>query len=118
MAEAIARDLGGGRIVVHSAGLAPTGWIAPHTVTALAELGYASDDLESKGLDDVPLASIDVVISLLGADGLRLVPPSVGERREMWSIRDPYGDDLDVYRAVARELETRIRLLLDELLNE
>ena len=27
----------------------------------------------------------------------------------------PYGDDADVYRSVARDLETRIRRLLDEL---
>jgi len=114
-AEAIARTLGGDRVRAYSAGLAPTGRIAPDTVSTLEELGYPTGGLASKGLDEVPLSSIDVVVSLLGADGLRLLPPTVGERREQWPVRDPYGDDRDVYRAVARDLEARVRRLLEEL---
>jgi len=87
-------------------------------VSTLEELGYETAGLTSKGLDEVPLSSIDVVVSLLGADGLRLLPPTVGERREQWAVRDPYGDDRDVYRAVARDLEARVRSLLEELERE
>jgi arsenate reductase len=115
MAEAIAGALGGDLVKARSAGFAPTGWIAPDTVSTLEEMGYGAAGLHSKGLDDVPIDDVDVVVSLIGDGGLRLVPITVGTRRESWMIRDPYGDDRDVYRAVARDLETRIRRLLEDL---
>lgn len=116
MAEAIARSVGGERIVAYSAGLAPTGRVAAGTLSALQRLGYSASHLMSKGLDDVPLAEMDVIVSLVGADGLRPLPAAVTARRLAWSIRDPYGDDDTVYDAVARGLEARIQDLLDEVL--
>ena len=115
MAEAITRGLGGGRVAAHSAGLAPTGRIARGTISALQGLGYSTAGLASKGLKEVPLEAMDVVVSLIGEDGLRLLPPSLAARRLAWSIRDPYGDDDAVYAAVAHRLEVHVRRLLDEL---
>ncbi len=44
-----------------------------------------------------------------------ICPPSLGAQLESWPIRDPYGEDDEVYLAVARELERRIRgLLVDQ----
>jgi protein-tyrosine-phosphatase len=76
-------------------------------------MGYSPSGLSSKGLDEVPIETFDVVVSLIGSAGLRLLPPSLGEQRLEWSVRDPFGDDRDVYRVVARELEQRIRKLLE-----
>jgi arsenate reductase len=115
MAEAIARDIGGDRIVAYSAGLTPTGRVAPGTLNALQRLGHPTAGLTSKSLDDVPLDEMDVIVSLVGADGLRLLPTGVTARRLAWSIRDPFGDDDTVYDAVARHLAVQIRDLLDEL---
>jgi protein-tyrosine-phosphatase len=115
MAEAIARGLGGDRIVAYSAGLTPTGRIAEGTLSALQRLGYPAAGLASKGLDDVPLEDMDVIVSLVGPDGLRLLPASLTAHRLAWSLRDPYGDDDAVYDAVARRLEVQVRDLLDEL---
>jgi arsenate reductase len=115
MAEAIARAIGGGKVEALSAGLSPTGLVASQSVATLRELGYPAEGLRSKGLDEVPLDDIDVVVSLIGGDGLRFLPPGLSARLESWSIRDPYGDDEDVYLAVARDLERRIRSLLNEL---
>jgi len=42
------------------------------------------------------------------------VPHSIGGRRVAWVITDPFGEDDEVYLAVARELERRIRALLSE----
>ena len=95
-----------------SAGLAPAGFIAESTVEALATLGYSADGLWSKGLDEVQLDDVDVVVSLLGRRGLDLVPRGGELRREAWSIRDPIGEDERVYLTVAREIEGRIRRLL------
>ncbi len=118
MAEAMARAMGKGRIEAHSAGLYPTGWIAEKTLATLLDMGYPVDGLHSKGLDAVPLPSMDVVVSLIGDSGLRLLPGGAATHRESWSIRDPYGDDEQVYRAVARGLESRIRMLVAQLLEE
>ena len=118
MAEAMARSMGGGRVAVYSAGLSPLGRIENKTLSTLIEMGYSIDGLWSKGIGDVPLDSIDVIVSLIGRHALHLVPTGVAARREGWSIRDPYGDDEEVYLAVARTLESRVRALVDEYLSE
>jgi protein-tyrosine-phosphatase len=116
MAEAIARARGGERISAYSAGVAPTGRIAYRTITTLHGLGYPTAGLASKGLEDVPLETMDVAVSLIGQECLRLLPTGLTARRLAWSIRDPYGDDEAVYAAVARRLEVRVCRLLDDLL--
>ena len=114
MAEAIARALGGNAVDARSAGLSPLGWISRETIDALRALGYPTDGLWSKGLDDVDLENLDVVVSLLGSRGLDAIPQRVAGQREAWSITDPFGEDEALYLEVARELETRIRELLAE----
>jgi protein-tyrosine-phosphatase len=116
MAEAIARSLGGDRLEVHSAGLSPTGRVAEGSKAALQALGYPSDGLSSKGLDQVPRDAFDVVVSLIGPAGLRFLPHGLAVRCEEWSIRDPYGDNEDVYLSVARTIEGRVRALVADLL--
>jgi arsenate reductase len=116
MAEAIARSLGGDRLRAYSAGLSPTGRVAQQSLATLRSLGYPTDGLASKGLDEVPLGELDAVVSLIGPAGLAVLPAGVGARTEAWSIRDPYGDDEEVYLAVARTIEGRVRALLEELL--
>jgi protein-tyrosine-phosphatase len=112
MAETIARTLGGDRVDVNSAGLAPTGWIAERTCATLATLGYPSAGLFSKGFDRVDRENLDVVVSLLGERGFQFLPPDIPGQRKAWEIRDPFGEDEEVYLEVARELEVRIRRLL------
>jgi protein-tyrosine-phosphatase len=114
MAEAIARSLGGEGIEVFSAGLSPLGWISSETIDALRSLGYPATDLQSKGLDDIALDTMDIVVSLLGERGLDSIPHGIGCRREAWAIVDPFGEDDELYLEVARELETRIGQLLRE----
>jgi arsenate reductase len=112
MAEAITRGLGGARVRASSAGLMPFGRIVATTVETLAVLGHSSEGLASKGLEDVNLDDFDIIVSLLGPSGLGYLPPSLGAELESWSIPDPYGEDDEVYLAVARELERRIKALL------
>ncbi len=115
MAEAIARGLGEGNVIASSAGLSPTGRIAEGTVRALERLGYDPSGLYSKGLDAVDWDTLDVVVSLIGRQGLLFVPSHLGLQRIAWPIPDPYGEELGTFLAVARDLERRIRRLLDEL---
>jgi arsenate reductase (thioredoxin) len=116
MAEAIARALGGDSVVAHSAGLAPTGRVASSTLEALRALGYPCAGLASKGLDEVPLDGLDVVVSLIGPAGLAWLPAGAAARRVAWTIPDPYGNELATYLAVARTIEERVRALVDDLL--
>ena len=112
MAEAIARSLGGDRVEAYSAGLAPLGWISNETIDALGTLGFPAHGLRSKGLDEIDLHDLDIVVSLLGERGLDSIAHGIGCRREAWAIVDPFGEDDELYLEVARELELRIRELL------
>ena len=112
MAESIARSLGEGKVAASSAGIMPFGRVVRETSAALEALGYSSEGLRSKGLDDVDLEDFDVIVSLLGEAGLSYLPRSLGAQLEAWSIPDPYGEDEEVYRNVGRLLETRIREFL------
>jgi protein-tyrosine-phosphatase len=114
MAEAIAGVLGGVMVDARSAGISPLGWVSEQTIDTLQALGYPTEGLSSKGLDQVDFEDLDIVLSLLGDRGLDYVPHSIGARREAWVITDPFGEDDEIYLEVARELERRIRTLLCE----
>jgi protein-tyrosine-phosphatase len=114
MAEAITRSLAAGKVEALSAGLSPLGWVSEQTVEALRTLGYSAEGLSSKGLDDIALEDVDIVVSLLGERGLDAIPLGIGGQREAWAITDPFGEDDELYLEVARELEARVRFLLSE----
>lgn len=114
MAEAIANAIGGDRVTALSAGLSPAGFIAGPTTRTLQTMGYSAEYLRSKSLDDIPAGSIDVVVSLLGASGLNVLPHELGDRREAWPIPDPFGEDESFYLHVARQIELRVREILEE----
>ena len=114
MAEAIARALGEEDVDARSAGLTPLGWIADQTIDTLRALGYSAEGLASKGLDEVEIGDVDIIVSLLGDRGLDYIPQGHGARREAWPIPDPFGEDDERYLEVAHELEVRIRQLFIE----
>ena len=118
MAEAIARGAGGDRVQTYSAGLAPTGRVAEHALTALTELGYSTNGLSSKGLADVPLHDMDAIVSLAGPQALQLLPRNLGARLEPWSVSDPLGEDEDAFFATAQFIEKKVKALLDDLLDD
>ena len=78
MAEAIARGLGQDDVMSSSAGLMPFGRIVNSTVETLVAMGYDPRGLASKSLDDVDLASFDIIVSLLGDSGLGYLPSNLG----------------------------------------
>jgi protein-tyrosine-phosphatase len=115
MAEAIARNRGGTAVEVHSAGLYPSGRVAAGSLLALETLGYPSDRLNSKGLKTIDLDSMDIIISLMGPEGLATLPPRLCAEKIAWRIPDPYGEDDDSYIRVARLLENQISSLINSL---
>lgn len=116
MAEAIARGIGGTSVDVYSAGLRPTGKVAPLSLETVEWLGFDASGLCSNGFNEVPLREMDCVVSLMGPLGLLELPGDLQAERVVWNIRDPYGEDESVYRATARTLKTKIQALLHDLL--
>src|SRR5690242_14850792 len=64
MAEAFARRLGGARFRVWSAGLHPLGRITEDTRAVLEEKHLPISNQYSKGLEEVPLEQMDVVVTM------------------------------------------------------
>ncbi len=115
MAEAMARGMAGDRIRALSAGLAPTRRVAEETVEVLARLGYSAEGLVPKGLGDVPLDEVDVVVSLIGPPGVRWLPAGLAAETVVWNVPDPWGEDEETYLAVARLIERLVGELLESL---
>ena len=112
MAEAIARSVGGNEVQAFSAGLHPMGRVAEGSLMALGELGHSTEGLRSKGLNDIDLDSMDLIVSLMGPEGLSPLPRRLCADKIAWGIPDPYGEDDESYLAVAALLEKKISSLI------
>lgn len=101
VAEGLARSMappdGGYRFL--SAGSQPR-TLNPLAVRALAEQGIDIAHHRSKGLDDVPVAEADVIVTLCAEEVCPYVPGQV--QRLHWPLPDP--TDLGGFRAVRDEL--------------
>ncbi len=111
MAEAYVHHLGQGEVSAWSAGSHPLGSILPETVEAMREKGIALDGQWSKGLRDVPLSEMDIIVSM-GRDVICPVPPEFRGQRVEWNIPDPYGVELNRFHEVRDLIEKQVRALL------
>jgi protein-tyrosine-phosphatase len=114
MAEAFARHLGDGRFRVWSAGSRPLGRITEDTRAVLEEKHLSVTDQYSKGLKEVPLEQMDVVVTM-GCEVECSVPPGFRGRVIEWNIADPFANDLDFSRNVRDLIEQRVTALIDQL---
>jgi len=95
MAEGLARAMApGGAYRFLSAGSQP-GTLNPLAVRALAEEGIDIAHHRSKGLDDVPLAQVEVIVTLCAEEVCPFVPGAV--ERVHWPLPDP--TDLEGFRS-------------------
>src|SRR6185503_2452027 len=103
MAEGLARAMAprGGGYQFYSAGSQP-GTLNPLGVRALAEEGIDIAHHCSKGLDDVPLAQADVIVTLCAEEVCPFVPVERPVQRLHWPLPDPSG--LEGFRSVRDEL--------------
>ena len=101
VAEGLARAMApaGDGYRFFSAGSHP-GRLNPFAVRALAEEGIDIAHHRSKGLDDVPLAQADVIVTLCADEVCPYVPGTV--QRLHWPLPDP--NDLEDFRSVRDEL--------------
>lgn len=114
IAEAVARARLPPEIAIFSAGSAPKS-LHPLAARVLAEAGLDVSGLRSKHLSTIPLAQVDLVVTLCAEEVCPVVP--AGVRRLRWPLPDPAaagGDEatqLAAFRAVRDELAARIDAL-------
>lgn len=113
MAEAWARHYGRGIVRAQSAGLAPLGYITQETERVMAERGISLDGQFSKGLDEVDLARVDVVVNLSGTALEGGLEKFSGKYLD-WPVADPFQEPMDFYRRVRDEIEQRVQKLIAE----
>jgi protein-tyrosine-phosphatase len=114
MAEALANHLGGGKVRAFSAGSNPLGVISQGTHEVLREKGITLEGYSSKGLQDVPISEMDVLVEM-GYGVTCPIPADFKGRLIQWNIPDPYGLDWDHFRDVRDLIENEVRALLADL---
>lgn len=117
MAEALANHLAKGKVRAWSAGSHPLGLIISETHEVLKEKGIGLEGHWSKGLRDVPVKKMDVVVGM-GCEVECPVPRGFGGRVVEWDIPDPYGLDLEHFRKVRDLIERQVAGLLEQLQEE
>ncbi len=115
MAEGLARASGVRGLEVFSAGSAPSK-VRPEAIQVLGELDIDIHGHHSKGIDSIPLESIDLVISLCAEEVCPLLPPMA--RHLHWPLPDPARDPeapeasrLRAFRRVRDEIARRLDAL-------
>ena len=113
MAAAFARELGGSRVVVHSAGSAPGETLNPAVVEVMREKGIEISNEAPKKLTGEMGLHADVIVTMGCGDACPVYP---GKRYLDWELIDPAGKSLEVVRPIRDDIEQRVVALLDELL--
>ncbi len=114
IAEALANHLGHDRVRAWSAGAYPLGWIPSETRDVLEEKEISLNGHRTKGLKNVPLAEMDVVVEMEpGVIGT--LPENFKGRLIAWDIPDPFNGELEVFRTVRDLIERHVSALLAEL---
>ncbi|WP_037624638.1 arsenate reductase ArsC [Streptomyces aureus] len=112
MAAAFLTYLAGDRVQVRSAGSAPAATVNPAVVEAMAEVGIDVSAEVPKVLTTEAVRASDVVITMGCGDTCPVFP---GKRYLDWTLQDPAGQGVDAVRPIRDEIETRIRVLIDEI---
>lgn len=115
MAEGWARKLLPPTVKAYSAGSAPTS-LNPYAVRVMQEAGIDLNAKRAKGLSEIPMSEVDLVITLCAEQECPVLPGNV--RRESWALPDPAAtggteDEVEAaFRRARDELKRRIESLL------
>jgi len=101
-----------GKVHVRSAGSDPAEEINLAVVEAMAELGIDLDEEFPKPLTDEVVRAADAVITMGCGDACPIYP---GKRYLDWELADPAGQDLETVRAIRDDIDSRVQVLLAEL---
>jgi len=112
MAAAFARQIGGDRIIVYSAGSDPGDRLNPAVVSVMAEKGMDISDETPKKLTDEMGRIADVIVTMGCGDEC---PVYTGKRYVDWDLTDPAGRTVQEVRPIRDEIEARVAGLIAEL---
>jgi arsenate reductase len=115
MAAALLERRAGGRVVVRSAGTEPADRLHPVVVDAMAEVGIDLSSRRPAVLTDEAVRTADVAITMGCGDACPVYP---GVRYEDWELDDPAGRPLEEVRRIRDEIDRRVALLLEELVDQ
>jgi protein-tyrosine phosphatase len=106
MAAALASAKYGPSVRAISAGVEAGSGVAAtrNARTVMAERGLDIAAHRSVDIQSIDLGSVDIVVAVEQAIAERLQMQHV-KRLVVWDIADPYGGNLDVYRAAATDIE-------------
>jgi two-component system phosphate regulon sensor histidine kinase PhoR len=117
MAEGFARMLATNGRRIYSAGTHPQA-IHPLAVRVMKEAGVDISHQYSKGLEEVPIREVDLVVTLCG-NAVETCPTlAIKAEQTHWALADPalaQGDEeqvLQVFRTVRDDIRTRVQQLL------
>ncbi len=111
MAEGIARALAPAGTPIWSAGSNPT-TVRPEAITVMGEIGIDISEHLSKSVAEIPLQSVDTVVTLCAEEVCPVIAGDV--RRLHWGLPDPaategsLADRLAAFRQTREELRRRI----------
>lgn len=111
MAEGFARHYGSDVLEAESAGLFPVSGIPEVTHKVMAEKGVSLEEQCAKGVEDVRLHDVDLVVNMSGSPLRGLPVPRIRE----WKVKDPVGAKESVHRAVRDEIEGLVMGLVLEV---
>ncbi len=114
MAAALLERYARGRITVRSAGSEPADELNPAVVEAMREVGIDLAGRAPRRLADEDVREADVVITMGCGDACPVYP---GKRYEDWALDDPAGRSLDEVRPIRDEIDRRVRVLGDDLVD-
>ena len=115
MAEGWARKLLPAGVRIFSAGSEPAETVNRYAVEIMREAGVDIGSQRTKGMDEIPLAEVDVVVTLCTQEVFPVLPGSM--RRERWNLPDPAavsGNEQAVkaaFRATRDEIRRRMETL-------
>jgi arsenate reductase len=113
MAAALLERRSHGRVLVRSAGSAPTDSVNPAAVQVMAELGIDLTQAFPKPLTTEAVQASDVVITMGCGDACPVFP---GKRYLDWQLDDPAGQPIEVVRRIRDDIDARVQALVAELL--
>jgi arsenate reductase len=120
MAEGWARELGGDRHTIQSAGIEAHGK-NPRAIAVMREAGIDISGQESTRVTEAMLAAADVVVTVCGHADAHCPAVPGGVRKIHWPLDDPArasgSEDsvMDVFRASRDDIRNRVLALLEEL---
>jgi arsenate reductase len=111
MAEGFAKQLGVDVVEAESAGIAPASYVPEVTRQVMLEKGISLEEHYPKGMDEIRMEDVDIVVNMSGVTLHRLPVRRVIE----WKVKDPVRQSDAVHRQVRDQIEALVAALLEEL---